>query len=220
MIPILTLFLWFHFSKLAYQVFWNYIMTTQFGSLSLHWNFSAYGLQFKPLMHYTQQMLISFMSSLWVEPLTKAVFLRGIKQNSCSGGPENKQVSLHHPCIFSFQTVQVALDKAREGRTCIVIAHRLSTIQNSNIIAVVSQGTVIEKGNHKELMAQKGAYYKLVTTGAPISWFDSRTSCTDDAPITECHGLFFSFQKKWWLFYFYTHCHTLGSQLISNDLQQ
>ncbi|XP_053774731.1 bile salt export pump isoform X3 [Desmodus rotundus] len=69
----------------------------------------------------------------------------------------------------SEKTVQVALDKAREGRTCIVIAHRLSTIQNSNIIAVVSQGTVIEKGTHKELMAQKGAYYKLVTTGAPIS---------------------------------------------------
>lgn len=78
-------------------------------------------------------------------------------------------MSLHHLCIFSLQTVQVALDKAREGRTCIVIAHRLSTIQNSNIIAVVSQGTVIEKGTHKELMAQKGAYYKLVTTGAPIS---------------------------------------------------
>ncbi|XP_010605234.1 bile salt export pump isoform X1 [Fukomys damarensis] len=69
----------------------------------------------------------------------------------------------------SEKTVQVALDKAREGRTCIVIAHRLSTIQNSDIIVVMSQGTVIEKGSHEELMAQKGAYYKLVTTGAPIS---------------------------------------------------
>ncbi|XP_077451283.1 bile salt export pump-like isoform X2 [Stigmatopora argus] len=69
----------------------------------------------------------------------------------------------------SEKTVQAALDKAREGRTCIVIAHRLSTIQNSNIIAVMSQGYVIEKGTHDHLMALKGAYYKLVTTGAPIS---------------------------------------------------
>uniref|UniRef100_A0A8C0X555 Bile salt export pump n=1 Tax=Castor canadensis TaxID=51338 RepID=A0A8C0X555_CASCN len=69
----------------------------------------------------------------------------------------------------SEKTVQIALDKARKGRTCIVIAHRLSTIQNSDIIAVMSQGMVIEKGTHEDLMAQKGAYYKLVTTGAPIS---------------------------------------------------
>uniref|UniRef100_A0A8D1G3E0 ATP binding cassette subfamily B member 11 n=1 Tax=Sus scrofa TaxID=9823 RepID=A0A8D1G3E0_PIG len=69
----------------------------------------------------------------------------------------------------SEKTVQVALDKAREGRTCIVIAHRLSTIRNSDIIAVMSQGMVTEKGTHEELMAKKGAYYKLVTTGAPIS---------------------------------------------------
>nr|XP_025949621.1 bile salt export pump isoform X1 [Dromaius novaehollandiae] len=69
----------------------------------------------------------------------------------------------------SEKTVQAALDKAREGRTCIVIAHRLSTIQNSDIIAVMSQGIIIEKGTHDELMAKEGAYYKLVTTGAPIS---------------------------------------------------
>ncbi|XP_008276250.1 bile salt export pump isoform X2 [Stegastes partitus] len=69
----------------------------------------------------------------------------------------------------SEKTVQEALDKAREGRTCIVIAHRLSTIQNSDIIAVMSRGFVIEKGTHDQLMALKEAYYKLVTTGAPIS---------------------------------------------------
>ncbi|KAM4626251.1 bile salt export pump-like [Discoglossus pictus] len=69
----------------------------------------------------------------------------------------------------SEKTVQVALDEARQGRTCITIAHRLSTIQNSDIIAVMSQGVIVEKGSHEELMARKGAYYKLVTTGAPIS---------------------------------------------------
>ncbi|KAI7795493.1 putative bile salt export pump, partial [Triplophysa rosa] len=69
----------------------------------------------------------------------------------------------------SEKTVQEALDKAREGRTCIVIAHRLSTIQNSDIIAVMSRGYVIEKGTHDHLMGLKGAYNKLVTTGAPIS---------------------------------------------------
>ncbi|XP_069577162.1 bile salt export pump isoform X1 [Brachyistius frenatus] len=69
----------------------------------------------------------------------------------------------------SEKTVQEALDKAREGRTCIVIAHRLSTVQSSDTIAVMARGFVIEKGAHDQLMALNGAYYKLVTTGAPIS---------------------------------------------------
>ncbi|XP_071977895.1 bile salt export pump isoform X2 [Engystomops pustulosus] len=69
----------------------------------------------------------------------------------------------------SEKTVQEALDEARQGRTCIAIAHRLSTIQNCDIIAVMAQGVIIEQGNHEELMSRKGAYYKLVTTGAPIS---------------------------------------------------
>lgn len=67
------------------------------------------------------------------------------------------------------QIVQCALDEAMKGRTCIVIAHRLSTIQKADIIAVMSNGAVIERGTHDKLMAEKGAYYKLVTTGAPIS---------------------------------------------------
>ncbi|CAL8268700.1 unnamed protein product [Lota lota] len=69
----------------------------------------------------------------------------------------------------SEKTVQDALDQARKGRTCIVIAHRLSTIQAADIIAVMSQGVIIEKGTHDDLMSRKGAYYSLVTAGAPIS---------------------------------------------------
>ncbi|XP_056287817.1 bile salt export pump isoform X2 [Pseudoliparis swirei] len=69
----------------------------------------------------------------------------------------------------SEQTVQAALDEARKGRTCITIAHRLSTIQNADIIAVMSNGSIIEQDSHDNLMAKRGAYYKLVTTGAPIS---------------------------------------------------
>ncbi|KAK3580598.1 hypothetical protein CHS0354_002696 [Potamilus streckersoni] len=57
--------------------------------------------------------------------------------------------------------VQEALNKARVGRTCIVIAHRLSTIQNADKIAIIHKGAVVELGNHAELMARKGAYYRL-----------------------------------------------------------
>ncbi|XP_037343978.2 bile salt export pump [Pungitius pungitius] len=69
----------------------------------------------------------------------------------------------------SEQIVQSALDEARKGRTCITIAHRLSTIQNADIIAVMSNGSVIEQDTHGNLMAKRGAYYELVKTGAPIS---------------------------------------------------
>ncbi|KAH9520279.1 ATP-dependent translocase ABCB1, partial [Bulinus truncatus] len=63
----------------------------------------------------------------------------------------------------SEKIVQEALDKASKERTCITIAHRLSTIQNSDKIAVVSKGKVIEIGNHQQLLATKGAYYRLLT---------------------------------------------------------
>lgn len=62
------------------------------------------------------------------------------------------------------QIVQEALDRAREGRTCIVVAHRLSTIQNADRIAVVQNGVVVEQGTHQQLLNQQGAYYTLVTS--------------------------------------------------------
>ncbi|ACB84407.1 ABC transporter ATP-binding protein [Natranaerobius thermophilus] len=57
--------------------------------------------------------------------------------------------------------VQRGMDELMKGRTVFVIAHRLSTIRNSDKILVLDQGRIIESGNHKELVANKGAYYQL-----------------------------------------------------------
>ncbi len=64
--------------------------------------------------------------------------------------------------------VQDGMDKLMKGRTVFVIAHRLSTIRNSDLIMVLDQGRIIERGNHKELMAKKGMYYGLYTGAIEI----------------------------------------------------
>ena len=59
------------------------------------------------------------------------------------------------------QKIQNALAKLMEGRTSFIVAHRLSTIQNADIILVMKDGHIIEKGNHEQLLAQNGFYTEL-----------------------------------------------------------
>ncbi len=59
--------------------------------------------------------------------------------------------------------VQDGMDKLMQGRTVFVIAHRLSTVRNSKAIIVLDHGRIIERGEHDELLAQKGTYYQLYT---------------------------------------------------------
>lgn len=59
--------------------------------------------------------------------------------------------------------IQDAMDKLMADRTTLVIAHRLSTIRNSNAIMVLENGEIIERGNHEQLLEQKGRYYELYT---------------------------------------------------------
>ncbi len=59
--------------------------------------------------------------------------------------------------------VQSGMDALMHGRTVFVIAHRLSTVKNSDVIMVLDHGHIIERGNHQDLIAQKGTYYRLYT---------------------------------------------------------
>ncbi len=59
--------------------------------------------------------------------------------------------------------IEKGMDRLMEGRTVFVIAHRLSTVRNANAIMVMENGRIVERGDHDELLLEKGLYYKLYT---------------------------------------------------------
>ena len=59
--------------------------------------------------------------------------------------------------------IEKGMDGLMKGRTVFVIAHRLSTVRNSQAIMVLENGVIIERGNHEQLLEQKGKYYQLYT---------------------------------------------------------
>ncbi|KRC61016.1 multidrug ABC transporter ATP-binding protein [Agromyces sp. Root81] len=85
--------------------------------------------------------------------------------------------------------LQHAMAALREGRTSFVIAHRLSTIRDADLILVMEHGDIVEKGNHEELIAAKGAYYRLYSSqfeqaatdiDAELAAIDGTTVTSDD----------------------------------------
>ena len=65
--------------------------------------------------------------------------------------------------------IEKGMDRLMAGRTVFVIAHRLSTVRNAKAIMVLEQGQIIERGDHAQLLAEKGRYYQLYTGQAKLN---------------------------------------------------
>ena len=63
----------------------------------------------------------------------------------------------------SERLVQAAFERAAHGRTMVVVAHRLATVQNADVIFVLGEGKVLERGNHAELLRRRGIYWNMVS---------------------------------------------------------
>lgn len=61
------------------------------------------------------------------------------------------------------RTVQAVFERNRKNRTMVAVAHRLATVQNADVIFVLSDGRVAERGDHASLLAKKGIYYQMVS---------------------------------------------------------
>jgi len=84
------------------------------------------------------------------------------------------------------KAVQAVFEKNKKNRTMIVVAHRLATVQNADVIFVLGDGRVMEKGNHAALLRQKGIYYQMVSchpAAAVLQWMNcaNRQQCQSQA---------------------------------------
>jgi ABC-type transport system involved in cytochrome bd biosynthesis fused ATPase/permease subunit len=105
----------------------------------------------------------------------------------------------------SEKLVQAAFERASKGRTMVVVAHRLATVQNADVIYVLGEGKVLEKGSHNELLKNKGVYWHMVSSdkipciGDQVH-ADSSNSATVRPSTDEGEhriAVLFSFCRKW-----------------------
>ncbi|WVZ60592.1 hypothetical protein U9M48_010591 [Paspalum notatum var. saurae] len=81
--------------------------------------------------------------------------------------------------------VQDAMDSLMKGRTVLVIAHRLSTVKSADTVAVISDGEIVERGTHDELLARNGIYTALVKRQLQVPKFEATNSIGEAAEIVE-----------------------------------
>ncbi len=67
------------------------------------------------------------------------------------------------------KSVQAVFEKNRKNRTMVVVAHRLATVQNADVIFVLADGRVVEKGDHASLVSRRGVYYQMVSLICPCA---------------------------------------------------
>lgn len=83
----------------------------------------------------------------------------------------------------SEKLVQAAFERAAKGRTMVVVAHRLATVQNADIIFVLGEGKVLEKGDHLTLLRKRGIYYQMVGSDHEFSLFGYQVANCDPVSI-------------------------------------
>lgn len=84
----------------------------------------------------------------------------------------------------SEKLVQAAFERAGKGRTMLVVAHRLATVQNADVIFVLGEGKVLETGDHRTLLKNRGVYYEMVTYDPSGGYGDALTEQLVSIPST------------------------------------